>query len=82
MADPVLICHCKEGDLCPTKQPQPLYLQIRADHPCYWVWASWWVNTFGNIATPYEAAVKETIVWYREHLRGKKKKYQDRKTIK
>ena len=30
------------------------------------------VNTFGNIATPHDTAVKETIAWYREHLRGKK----------
>ncbi|MBS3909874.1 MAG: NAD-dependent dehydratase, partial [Actinobacteria bacterium] len=30
------------------------------------------VKTFGNMATPHDTAVKETIAWYREHLRGKK----------
>ena len=32
------------------------------------------VNTFGNIATPHDTAVKETIAWYREHLKSKKLK--------
>jgi nucleoside-diphosphate-sugar epimerase len=30
------------------------------------------VKTFGNIATPHNTAVKETIAWYREYLKGKK----------
>ncbi len=30
------------------------------------------VKTYGNIATPHNIAVKETIAWYRERLRGKK----------
>ena len=27
-------------------------------------------QAFGNIATPWETAVKETLAWYREHLRA------------
>jgi len=30
--------------------------------------ASKFIQTFGNIATPHEVAVKETIAWYRQHL--------------
>jgi len=30
------------------------------------------VKTFGNIATPHNTAVRETIAWYREYLKGKK----------
>jgi len=30
--------------------------------------ASKFIQTFGNIATPHEVAVKETIAWYRRHL--------------
>jgi nucleoside-diphosphate-sugar epimerase len=30
------------------------------------------IKTFGNIATPHDTAVKETIAWYREHLKSKK----------
>lgn len=29
------------------------------------------VKAFGNIATPYEVTVKETIAWYRDYLRAK-----------
>ncbi len=30
------------------------------------------VKTFCNIATPHNTAVRETIAWYREYLKGKK----------
>lgn len=30
------------------------------------------VKTFGNIATPHDTAIKETIAWYRKHLKSKK----------
>ena len=29
------------------------------------------VKAFGNIATPHETAVKETLAWYREFLKAK-----------
>lgn len=32
--------------------------------------SSRFINTFGDIATPYEVTVKETIAWYREYLRA------------
>lgn len=31
--------------------------------------SSKFINAFGNIATPYETAVKETVSWFREHLK-------------
>lgn len=34
--------------------------------------SSKFIKAFGNISTPYETAIKETIAWYREYIRGKK----------